>query len=527
MISGIYQIARADFLERIRRRGFLVVIFLTVLFSYIFSPPRNGKYVTLVFDQYVGLYNSAWMGTSVAISFSVFFSLIGFYFISKAVDVDRTARTGPIIAASPVGKSKYVLGKYFSNVSILCIIAAITMLSALIMQLVRGEDRTIDLWALVSPFLFMSLPLIALISAIAIWFEIIPKLQGTIGNTIYFVIWIVTVFAGAKPIPMGSYFTFTDPFGRAIPMISIAASLKEQFPDYNGQFSLGLTFLDEEAQSFLWHGVNWSWPVIFGRFAWIAASIIFAWIASLFFNRFRVKESRPSAGEQNQATVVMPVEPIAFDADLTFSSSALTPATIKAGRQPILPLLRGEFKLMMSGYRIWFLAATMLTVLGFILPLGAVERFIWPLSWVWPLAIWSAMGTRERRFRTEELHFSSPGPISMQLHATWAAGIILAVLMSSGLAVRLIAEQELTMLAVWISGAVFVPTLALACGVWSRSGKAFEIIYLSIWYMGPLNGLPVLNFMDLSEGRNVYIYSVLSLIFYVAAILGRRQRLNQ
>lgn len=527
MMASIYQIAKADFLERIRRRGFLLTMFLTILCSYIFSPPRDGKYVTLVFDRYVGLYNSAWMGTSVAVSFSVFFSLIGFYFISKAVDVDLKARTGQIIAASPVSKSTYVLGKYFSNLSILCVIVAITMLSALVMQLVRGEDLTVDLWALASPFLFMTLPLVALISAIAIWFEIIPKLQGTLGNAVYFVFWILTVFASMKPVHLGNFVTFTDPFGRAIPMASIAAALKEQFPGYNGEFSQGLTFLDEKAQSFIWQGVDWSWPMIMGRVAWIAASIVLAWIASLFFHRFREKETRHAANLKNRKTVVMTGPQAAFDADFTLTPTSLTPLKPKAGRAPFLPLLRSELKLMLSGRGMWLWGAAALMLSCYLLPLDAVKRFAWPLAWLWPLAIWSAMGSRERLFRTEELLFSSPGRLSRQLHATWFAGVLLAVLIGSGLAVRLIAEGELTMLAVWAIGAIFVPTLALACGVWSGSGKMFEIIYLSIWYIGPLNGLPVLNFMDVSDGRLIYIYSGLVLIFYAAAILGRTKRLNE
>ncbi|WP_156043425.1 ABC transporter permease subunit [Paenibacillus sp. UNC451MF] len=526
MMTAVYSIARADFLERVRQQGFLVTLFLTVLLGNILSPPRNGSYVTLVFDHYVGLYNSAWMGTSVAISFSVFFSLLGFYFISKAVGVDRHAGTGPIIAASGVGRSTYILGKFFSNWAILCVIAVVTMLSALVMQWVRGEDRAVDLWALVSPFLFLTLPLISLISAVAIWFEIIPWLRGTQGNVCYFAAWLLTVFAGTKSIPLGSFFTFTDPFGRAIPLASITESLKEQFPEYNGQFSQGLTMLDAPIQTFLWYGVDWTFPVIVGRMVWIVAAVILAWTASFFFRRFQVR-SGPSIGGKQQAD--RPVEirqtDSAFGTALSWRS--LTPATPVTGRALFLALLGAELRLMLSGARMWLFVAYGLMILCFIAPFGAVERVIWPMAWLWPLAVWSAAGTREYRFCTEELLYASPGPITRQLHVQWIAGIVLTMLISSGVAVRLLMEQEMTMLSIWAAGAVFVPTLALACGVWIRSGKTFEIVYMALWYLGPLNGAPLLNFMDLTAGYNVWIYLTAALILYTAALLGRIKRLNE
>ena len=40
----------------------------------------------------------------------------------------------------------------------------------------------------------------------------------------------------------------------------------------------------------------------------------------------------------------------------------------------------------------------------------------------------------------------------------------------------------------WAVGALFIPTLALALGVWSGSGKLFEVVFLVLWYSAPCSG---------------------------------------
>lgn len=517
----VYRIARADFIERVRRTGFLVAILLTVLLSFVFSPPADAGYVTLVFDRYVGIYNSAWMGTSVAISMTVFFSLIGFYLIANGITLDRRSGVAQLIAASPIGRARYLLGKFASNFAVLAVIIAVTMVMALIMQLTRGEDTHVRLWQLSAPFLFLVLPLMAIVAAAAIWFEIIPWLRGTVGTVVYFVMWIATVFMSRKPVSLGPYLTLSDPYGQKIPIDSVGAFVQKQFSDYNGEVSQGLTWLDEPPRKFVWEGIQWTVPLVTGRLLWIVVAVLAVGAASLFFRMFRGEREALSPTRKTQAAAGP--DKAAASGEAFASGTILTPVQ---ARPVFLPVLIGELRLLFSGLRWWSVGAGLLLLLEFVCPLSASTKFILPLAWIWPLALWSAMGSREIRYRTGEWVYASKSGRRL-LPATWLSGMLLSFLTSLGIAVRLLVEEQWGSLLGLLVAAVFVPTFALACGIWSRGSRTFEILYLSLWFLGPLNHMPVLNFMDLGDARLPFIYSLATVVLYAAAVLGRRLELSR
>ncbi len=63
------------------------------------------------------------------------------------------------------------------------------------MQFIRGEDLTLHLGQLVMPLIFISLPVMLVVAALAILFEAIPWLRGGLGNVVYFFLWISALSA--------------------------------------------------------------------------------------------------------------------------------------------------------------------------------------------------------------------------------------------------------------------------------------------------------------------------------------------
>jgi energy-coupling factor transporter transmembrane protein EcfT len=93
---------------------------------------------------------------------------------------------GQILAATPLNKVAYVTGKFASNVAVLLIVVGVLALAALAMLLLHGEDRTLDVYQLLMPFVVFSLPVAVLTAAIAVFFECTPVLRESAGNIIYF-----------------------------------------------------------------------------------------------------------------------------------------------------------------------------------------------------------------------------------------------------------------------------------------------------------------------------------------------------
>jgi hypothetical protein len=143
------------------------------------------------------------------------------------------------------------------------------------------------------------------------------------------------------------------------------------------------------------------------------------------------------------------------------------------------------------------------------------------------------MGGRERRYDTEAFVFTSSGALTRQLPAAWLAGVILAFLLASAVAFRLLVAGDFGSLAALIAGALFVPSMALAAGVWSGGGKLFEILYTILWYVGPANRAAALDYSGATRttpagvaAQSPAVWFALAAFLLAAAFVGRLRRMR-
>ena len=189
-----------------------------------------------------------------------------------------------------------------------------------------------------------------------------------------------------------------------------------------------------------------------------------------------------------------------------------------------------ELRLALQGLgRWWYIVAATLIVGGLVSPL-AISRFWLIAAWIWPILIWSAMGTREARQRTGQLIFSTAHPLARQLPACWLAGVIVAALTGGGSALRLAIARDGSGMAAWMVGVLFIPTLALALGVWSGSSKLFEVVYTLLWYAGPANQVAPLDYMGAtgksSPSGTPLVFLTATLLLAAFALVGRQRQIR-
>ncbi|WP_019636821.1 hypothetical protein [Paenibacillus fonticola] len=557
----IYHIARADFLERTRRYSFLITIALTMFAAYLFVPPVDANYVTFYLGDYRGIYNSAWIGGIVAISTTMFLSLFGFYLVKNSIDRDAHTRVGYIIAGTSLKKFHYLLGKAISNFAVLTVIVFLTMLVALLMQLVRGEEQTINLWALVSPFLIIVIPQMAVVAALAIVFESWSALRGVTGNIIFLVLFIA--------------FTSTTLYSNiSTDIISgqMRSDLKLVDSAYDGTYGQGVLFLDNPLKTFQWDGMQWSGSVITMQLLFFVAAFVLCLFATLLFRGFAempiaqkgMGRSKSEQDGQNKkkhkkqkknqeldqqeelkeefTTTEDKSLLIEADEQVMEAVPAVSPSFSSAQLTPIVPrfrfmkLVQAELGLMLKGVPwIWYAIAAVLAILCLLLPMAASVRYFWPLAWIWPLLMWSNMGSREATHSTHMFLASSPRMIARQLPAVWIAGYLITVVTGIGMLIRLLLEGDMLHVLHWLIGSLFITTMALGLGVLTHSKKTFEVLYMLLWYVGPINKVPVLDFLgtDLEAGSlgsvdpgfwlSVVGYFGLTIVLFVLAFVGRRR----
>jgi hypothetical protein len=521
-----YHLMRADFLERVRSYGFLGMLLFTIFVTYIFIPaPESIQIAGLELGGYRSLYNSAWIGSMTTLLMGEFFLLFAFYFLKGSIERDRQTGVGQIIATTPITKSAYTLGKWLSNVAVITAMVAIIIAASAALQFIRGEDTTLNLWALASPFILVLLPALMVIAATAVLFDSVNWLRGALGNVLFFFI--------AYPLLT----LLLDLAGNSIIYPSIYQACAAQFSGCNPtrQIDAGLPPL-MGLPIFQYDGVHWTLGIIAGRLGIILIGALIALLASRFFHRFDPAKDGTSSSNVGKRQVAASSEISSERAPISpIKTVTLTPILSRPhpnAWQGYGQLIKAEIKLIFKGVGwLWYVFAFCVVAGTWLLPLDSAHLVMLPMAWVLPLTLWSGLGTREARYSAGQVVFSAPFPLRRQLPATWLVGVLIALVMGSGVILRyLIAGQWISLLAVTI-GALFIPSLALAMGIWSGGSKLFEGLYLFVWYLASVISVPPLDFMgrlsdSLSSGL-FWRYAGLTLLLIALAVIGRSRQVTQ
>ncbi len=545
----IYHLVRADFLERVRRFSFLVVMGLALFAGYMFVPPLSAPYTSFIVASYRGYYNSPWVGTLFGVTAAILLSLIGFYLVKNSISRDYDTRVGQIIATTPLRRLTYMVGKWFSNVLVLTVILGVLTVIAPVMQLVRAEVTQVDLMALWAPIWLMGFPALAFAAAMAVLFESVAILRGGLGNIVYFFIWgpILVGSSAQSYIASGGSTHVFDFAGVARIVFDIREKLTVAGVDIStGIFGIIGPVEGNSINRFMWDGIQWTPDIILERLLWVGLGAMAVMIAAIPFDRFdparsRILERGGSALERfsrkfkwksdsNIAAAERRGNGVGVMANGR-SAANLTPVNRDGLRTPFLSIVKAELLLMLKGRSWWwYLCALGLVVATSFVPLDSVAEMLFAVAWLWPILVWSEMGVRETKYQTYQTVFSTAHPVRRQFPAIWLAGVAVAVVMGAGFAFRMIitgSGQNLFAVAI---GALFIPSLALALGVWTNGSRTFEIVYLLLWYMSIQNGAIMFDYRGataeaISSGIPLY-YMIITIILIVLAVLGRHKQIR-
>jgi hypothetical protein len=553
VVSSIYHLVRADFIERARRYSTLIILGVTISLTFLYLPPIDVDYVTFSMDGYRGVYNSAWVGATVTVLTVVLMAFAGFYLVKNAITRDRHTGVGQIIATTPISKAQYTLSKMLSNWIFLMAMALVALLAGVGMQLIRGEVLRITFVDYLLPYLFITMPAMAFIAAVAVLFESVPWLSGGLGNVIFFILYIGAVTFGSFVtfLSLNNAFdpthslsdVYKDPTGTLVIFRSMMMAGQERGILTAGGFVLGRTSPSfyglPIGSTFPYKGVSWVRSVLISRFLWLGIGIAIASISAVFFNRFDPASGKIRAVRRRQRGKMKESRAEVAEAENENSPSSMPVATTlepllatmkSSSRSSFVRTVVAELRLLLQGNPWWwFLVAAGLILAGLFCPLEQVRGICLPLAWIWPLLGWSSLGVKEMRHRTHQMIFSAPFPVERQLPASWAAGFLLALGAGSGVMLRLLMVREWEALFALLVGATFIPSMALALGTWSGSGKLFEVTYLLLWYLGPMNRTMPMDYLGatdqgIAQGIPL-IYLGVSLLLLCIAILGRKRQL--
>jgi hypothetical protein len=506
-IVQIAAVAVGDLRERLRRGSFLAMVVATLGFGWL----GFAGHVEMGLGSVRGTLDSAWLGTMMALATSFFVTMVGFYFVKGTVAFDRSSRVGELLATTPLPSWAYLTSKWLANVVLFATSIVILGAATALLQWQRGE-AAMELWPLLWPSLVVALPAAMAVAAGAVLFETIPALRGGVGNVVWFFFWSL----GAAVVLTGG--GVWDWLGMGIVRRDLIADYVAATGAEPGQFTfnIGGGSLSTGAAAFEWNGLDMGLSTVGPRLLVVLASFVVVVLAAAWFDRF---SSLRSGGRRRARQ----------------ASSAVADSWRSAGAVPRLPafeirgrlagLVRAELALAF-GTLSWPLRVMMLipTAILCFAARDAAHGFAVAAA-LMPILLWSKLGTREHTFGTDQILFAAPRPVGRQVIAAWIAGVVIAGLVLAPWIVRLLLEGAWARAAVAAAGLAMVPALALACGVASGTSRLFEGLYVALWYVGPANQTPNLDWIGGTAGAS--IVGAAAVVFLVVAMAARARQLRR
>jgi len=498
-----------DFKQRSRQQSFVVTLLAMSVLTLLFFPTPDAHYQTLVINGYRGIYNSAWIGICLAMLNVLFLPLICFYLVKNALELDRTSMTCELIAATPVSKFNFLFAKWCTNVIILMTIVLTMLLSSIVIQLYYGESYFIDLWALIWPQIIFVLPVLLAISSIAIMFEASKWLKGGLGNLVYFFLWVGSIVQTIESVS-----------GIGMLLNNLDAEVAERFPLNTGSTNIGVSAVDnaESIKTFVWQGIEPTTAHLWGALPLLLISLLCFIFAFTFFDRFSqtslVKHKKTSWLNRLLTTKVMSgLDALFVTLTQHFSFTRL---------------LRLELKLLLKGHSIyWLIGLFTLNVIQLFISIDLLISIVLPISWLWCALVISQLGQMEKQANTLELVAYSRKTLVLSSLASYSSAYLLLVLVSLGGIIRFTALAEWLLLIQLSIAIAFTVALAYFCGTFTGTKRMFEVLYPTIWYLGPIQAALYVDFFGVNsvaswQAGMPYYFLVISLGLLILSIRAKK-----
>ncbi|MFY1673472.1 hypothetical protein ACN27G_26490 [Plantactinospora sp. WMMB334] len=430
---------------------------------------------------------------------------------------DEATGVGQILATTTLGRAPYLVGKFISNFAVLASMTGALAVTALAMQLWRGEDRSVDPIALITPFLLITLPVLAVTAAAAVLFETVPGLRGGVGNLVWVFLWM----ASSVFLQSGRG---NDVLGLKLVTDSMQADIARQFPGARAaEFGVGLVERESPLVPFAWSGADFWGAFAAQRLVVLGVALGLALLGSIWFHRF----DPARGGPRRRFRGPVGAEPPAAE---TVTPKAVPhlevrrPATPAVPGSSVLQLIRAETRNLLAGASWWWWGvAAGLSGIAAVVSTESVAPVALALCWVWPTLVWSRLGSQESEHEMTGTLAAYPGR-RRRLLSSWAAGAVLASVVGAVALIRLLVAGDLAGVAAWVGGALFIPALALLLGTSSRSSRPFQVIYLLLWYL-VFNGAAEVDYMGaVKDGPNPALVVAAGIAFVLAAVATAEAR---
>lgn len=478
----VFSIAATDLKLRLRRPATLWLVVILSGLAYLFIPdPATGRGL-MVADGARALYTSQVMAISTAGIAVLLLTFAGFYLTSNSLRRDLLARTGGIIAATPVSSGAYLAGKWLGGAAYLGLVTLAYLLNIMGMHLLRGEGP-LQPFVYLFTYLLTLGPAILIVAALALTFECVPPLSGRLGDMAYFFVWMVLMAMGAIGEGRGIG-QFLDVMGIGFILGQVHAVVSAQ------SLAIGMTPFDPQVTPWVLPPISLTLGTVLPRIITALFALPILLVGLLFFHRFdpaRVRSASQASGGQVIRRVSLLVKP-------------LTRVVSEVGAR-LVPAAPGALRAVLAETAMTLCHAPLVLLAWIGVTAAAVVTTHETAVHTLPLAVsvilaiaLADLSTRDRSAGTLPMLYGMPRVKPDYAWIKFGAAALLALLFCVPVAIRIALGSPGGALSLLVA-AGFMSALATALGFLTRTPKAFMGIFLLFLYL-VMNGaqVPALDF---------------------------------
>lgn len=171
----IYNVFRADFLERTRRFSFMALCAAVMFLTFFSVPDVKAPFVSVCIEPYIFRQgsNATWIPVTISLCGGILFPIVGFGFVKGNISMDRNSGFLYACQSMNMKNSDYIAGKFLSSLLMLTIMWFVAVVSAAVMLVLKFPGHMPGFYEYISPFMGIY-PGIVFAAAFAMILESLP-----------------------------------------------------------------------------------------------------------------------------------------------------------------------------------------------------------------------------------------------------------------------------------------------------------------------------------------------------------------
>lgn len=458
----IYHVFKADFLERTRRFSFMTLCAAVMFLTFFSVPDVKAPFVSVCIEPYIFRQgsNATWIPITIALCGGILFPIVGLGFVKGNISMDRSSGFLYACQSMNMKNSNYIVGKFLSNLLVLTIMWSVAIVSAAVMLVLRFSGHMPGFYEYASPFMGIY-PGIIFAAAFAVLLESLPiqdRFKNAAGITALFIMFLISYSAGDGSNPFirimdySNYRWNMDSINNAVNPV-IGHDVWE-----TGILVPGGMFSESDGtKEVFFHGLLWDSRYFADKLFLTVICLILVVIAVMALER--AEWERKNKEEQGRG-------------QMGFAYSHY------------LGRFMFELKMLFRGFpKAVFILIAGLWGYSFFAPLRYVQGYVWVITLIFAMPVFAQAGCREHEHNMAEYLMTIRFSLVRQALYSYLWGVMVMLALSIPVILKLLCLHEYFGAFCYMVFSMFVPAAASFLGEYSKTGRAFETLFLLLCFL--------------------------------------------